>query len=197
MPSTTGASKRFELPKLDFKFGSLTEGTNIPPPLPSPVQEVPTPPQTPRVSETKESDSAVKGKLDEKTNGHAAAVPDSPATTNEGENHSNGNGNGGPPSRPMSRSQGSILDEKKSKRSSGWFKRLRTSETSPPQRRSSVVYEHPNISETSSHTPSKPQAAPQVQGPPPPMIPELSALQAKVDVTDGGSLGEDLFKNIK
>ncbi|TQN71488.1 hypothetical protein CSHISOI_04074 [Colletotrichum shisoi] len=235
MPSTTGASKRFELPKLDFKFGSLTEGTNIPPPLPSPVQEVPTPPQTPRVSETKESDSAVKGKLDEKTNGHAAAVPDSPATTNgtkgysddtplspaassrqgsirrlfsrtllnqayaEGENHSNGNGNGngGPPSRPMSRNQGSILDEKKSKRSSGWFKRLRTSETSPPQRRSSVVYEHPNISETSSHTPSKPQAAPQVQGPPPPMIPELSALQAKVDVTDGGSLGEDLFKNIK
>ncbi|KAJ0159091.1 hypothetical protein CTA2_10332 [Colletotrichum tanaceti] len=229
MPFTTGASKRFELPKLDFKFGSLTEGTNIPPPLPSPVQEVPTPPQTPRVSETKESDAAVKGKLDEKPNGHhTAAVPDSPATTNgtkgysddtplspaassrqgsirrlfsrtllnqayaEGENHSNGNG-GGPPSRPMSRSQGSIVDEKKSKRSSGWFKRLRTSETSPPQRRSSVVYEHPNISETSSHAPSKPkpQAAPQIQGPPPPMIPELS------DVTDGGSLGEDLFKNIK
>ncbi|GKT62259.1 hypothetical protein ColTof4_02116 [Colletotrichum tofieldiae] len=232
MPSTTGASKRFELPKLDFKFGSLTEGTSIPPPLPSPVQEVPTPPQTPRVSETKESDSAVKRKVDEKANGHAAAVPSSPATTNgtkgfsddtplspaassrqgsirrlfsrtllnqayaEGEPHSNANG-GVPPSRPMSRSQGSIVDEKKSKRSSGWFKRLRSSETSPPQKRSSIVYEHPNISETSSHTPSKLQAAPLVQGPPPPMIPELSALQAKVDVTDGGSLGEDLFKNIK
>ncbi|OHW97610.1 hypothetical protein CSPAE12_03663 [Colletotrichum incanum] len=196
MPSTTGASKRFELPKLDFKFGSLTEGTNIPPPLPSPVQEVPTPPQTPRVSETKESDSAVRRKVDEKTNGHAAAVPGSPATTNEGEAHSNANG-GAPPSRPMSRSQGSIVDEKKSKRSSGWFKRLRSSETSPPQKRSSIVYEHPNTSETSSHTPSKLQAAPLDQGPPPPMIPELSALQAKVDVTDGGSLGEDLFKNIK
>ncbi|KAK1977843.1 hypothetical protein LZ30DRAFT_784577 [Colletotrichum cereale] len=232
MPSTTGVSKRFELPKLDFKFGSLTEGTNIPPPLPSPVQEVPTPPQTPRVSETKESDSAVKAKVNDKTNGHAAAgVPGSPTTTNgtkgfpedtplspalssrqgsirrlfsrtllnqayaEGESHPNANG--GPPSRPMSRSAGSIADEKKTKRTSGWFKRLRSSETSPPQKRSSIVYEHPNISETSSHTSSKPQAPPVAQGPPPPMIPELSALQAKVDLTDGGSLGDDLFKNIK
>ncbi|KAK1655869.1 hypothetical protein BDP81DRAFT_306819 [Colletotrichum phormii] len=230
MPST--GSKRFELPKLEFKFGSLTEGTNIPPPLPSPVQEVPTPPQTPRVSETKDSGSAVKEKVENKTNGHAAAVPGSPATTNgtkgfsddtplspaassrqgsirrlfsrtllnqayaEGETQSAHN-------RPMSRSQGSIIDEKKSKRSSGWFKRLRTSESSPPQKRSSVVYEHPNVSETSSQTQSKPQIpqaqaqAPQVQGPPPPMIPELSALQARLDVGDGGSLGDDLFKNIK
>ncbi|KDN72384.1 hypothetical protein CSUB01_00067 [Colletotrichum sublineola] len=236
MSSTTGASKRFELPKLDFKFGSLTDGTNIPPPLPSPVQEVPTPPQTPRVSETKESDSAaVKAKVNDKTNGHAvAAVPGSPATTNgtkgfsedmplspalssrqgsirrlfsrtllnqayaEGEHHANANG--GPPSRPMSRSASSIADEKKTKRTSGggWFKRLRSSESSPPQRRSSIVYEHPNISETSSHTSSsKLQAPPVVQGPPPPMIPELSALQAKVGLMDGGSLGEDLFKNIK
>ncbi|KAJ0298095.1 hypothetical protein COL5a_009195 [Colletotrichum fioriniae] len=218
MPST--GSKRFELPKLDFKFGSLTEGTNIPPPLPSPVQEVPTPPQTPRVSETKDSGSAVKEKAENKTNGHTAAVPGSPATTNassrqgsirrlfsrtllnqayaEGETQSAHN-------RPMSRSQGSIIDEKKSKRSSGWFKRLRTSESSPPQKRSSVVYEHPNVSETSSQTQSKPQIpqpqaqapAPQVQGPPPPMIPELSALQARLDIGDGGSLGDDLFKNIK
>ncbi|KAK2030277.1 hypothetical protein LX32DRAFT_331259 [Colletotrichum zoysiae] len=202
MPSTTGASKRFELPKLDFKFGSLTDGTNIPPPLPSPVQEA--------------------------NNGHAVAVPGSPATTNgtkgfsedtplspalssrqgsirrlfsrtllnqayaEGENH------GGPPSRPMSRSAGSIADEKKPKRTSGWFKRLRSSESSPPQRRSSIVYEHPNISETSSsHTPSKLQDPPVAPGPPPPMIPELSALQAKVGLMDGGSLGEDMFKNIK
>ncbi|WYZ39103.1 hypothetical protein EsH8_III_001017 [Colletotrichum jinshuiense] len=187
MPPTTGASKRFELPKLDFKFGSLTEGTNIPPPLPSPVQEVPTPPQTPRASETKDTESASKEKVNGKTNGHAAAVPSSPATTNEGESHSNHH-------RPMSRSQGSILDEKKSKRSSGWFKRLRSNEASPPQqKRSSIVYEHPNTSETSSHTQIKPQS----QGPPPPMIPELSALEAKVDVTDGGSLGDDLFKNIK
>ncbi|EFQ26785.1 hypothetical protein CGRA01v4_08944 [Colletotrichum graminicola] len=233
MPSTTGASKRFELPKLDFKFGSLTDGTDIPPPLPSPVQEVPTPPQTPRVSETKESDSAVKAKDNDKTNGHAAAVPGSPATTNgtkgfsedmplsptlssrqgsirrlfsrtllnqayaEGDSHANANG-GGPPSRPMSRNAGSIADDKKTKRTSGWFKRLRSSEPSPPQRRSSTVYEHPNISETSSsHTPSKLQSPPVVQGPPPPMIPELSALQAKLDLTDGGSLGDDLFKNIK
>ncbi|OHE96508.1 hypothetical protein CORC01_08271 [Colletotrichum orchidophilum] len=229
MPPTV--SKRFELPKLDFKFGSLTDGTNIPPPLPSPVQEVPTPPQTPRVSETKDSGSAVKEKVESKTNGHTAGVPGSPATTNgtkgfsddtplspaassrqgsirrlfsrtllnqayaEGETQSNAH------NRPMSRSQGSIIDEKKSKRSSGWFKRLRTSESSPPQKRSSIVYEHPNVSETSSQLQSKPQIpqprAPQVQGPPPPMIPELSALQARLDVGDGGSLGDDLFKNIK
>ncbi|KAK1448155.1 hypothetical protein CCUS01_11899 [Colletotrichum cuscutae] len=232
MPSA--GSKRFELPKLDFKFGSLTEGTNIPPPLPSPVQEVPTPPQTPRVSETKDSGSAVKEKVEDKTKGHTAAVPGSPATTNGTKGFSDDTplspaassrqgsirrlfsrtllnqayAEGETPSahnRPMSRSQGSIIDEKKSKRSSGWFKRLRTSESSPPQKRSSVVYEHPNVSETSSQTQSKPQIpqsqaqaqAPQVQGPPPPMIPELSALQARLDVGDGGSLGDDLFKNIK
>ncbi|KAF9871557.1 hypothetical protein CkaCkLH20_10968 [Colletotrichum karsti] len=187
MPSTTGTTKRFELPKLDFKFGSLTDGTDIPPPLPSPVQEVPTPPQTPRASETKDSEPAVQGKHNDKTNGHGPAVPNSPATTNEGESQPNGN------SRPMSRSQGSIVDEKKAKRSSGWFKRLRSHDSSPPQKRSSVVYEHPNNSQTQN----RPQSKPQVQGPPPPMIPELSALEAKVDLTDGGSLGSDLFKNIK
>lgn len=225
MPST-GATKRFELPKLDFKFGSLTDGTDIPPPLPSPVQEVPTPPQTPRASETKDSEVAVKEKINDKTNAHGPAAPNSPATTNgtrafsddtplspaassrqgsirrlfsrtllnqayaEGESQSNG---GAPHNRPVSRSQGSIVDEKKAKRSSGWFKRLRSHDSSPPQKRSSVVYEHPNNSQTSN----RPQSRPQVQGPPPPMIPELSALEAKVDVTDGGSLGSDLFKNIK
>ncbi|TDZ75159.1 hypothetical protein CTRI78_v000142 [Colletotrichum trifolii] len=224
MPSTNAGSKRFELPKLDFKFGSLTEGTNIPPPLPSPVREVPTPPQTPRASETKDADS-VKENIS-KTNGHGPAVPNSPATTNgtrgfsddtplspalssrqgsirryfsrtllnqayaEGESQSNSSTT---QHRPTSRSQGSLLDEKKSKRSSGWFKRLRSSESSPPQKRTSVVYEHPNTSQTQS----RPQSRPQVSGPPPPMIPELSALQAKVDVTEGGSLGDDLFKNIK
>ncbi|KAL0937761.1 uncharacterized protein CTRU02_207492 [Colletotrichum truncatum] len=190
MTSTNGGSKRFELPKLDFKFGSLTDGTDIPPPLPSPVQEVPTPPQTPRASVTKDSEPAVKEKVNDKTNGHGLAVPNSPATTNEGESQSNG---GVPHNRPMSRSQGSIADEKKSRRASGWFKRLRSHDSSPPHKRASVVYEHPN----SSQTQSRPQSRPQVHGPPPPMIPELSALEAKVDLTDGGSLGDDLFKNIK
>ncbi|TDZ15435.1 hypothetical protein Cob_v011609 [Colletotrichum orbiculare MAFF 240422] len=172
MPSTNAGSKRFELPKLDFKFGSLTEGTNIPPPLPSPVREVPTPPQTPRASETKDADS-VKENIS-KTNGHGPAVPNSPATTNEGESQSNSSTT---QHRPTSRSQGSLLDEKKSKRSSGWFKRLRSSESSPPQKRTSVVYEHPNTSQTQSRPQSRPQA--------------------KVDVAEGGSLGDDLFKNIK
>ncbi|KAF6805393.1 hypothetical protein CSOJ01_09539 [Colletotrichum sojae] len=234
MPPTNGASsKRFELPKLDFKFGSLTDGTDIPPPLPSPVQEVPTPPQTPRAGETKDTEPATAVKenaIDKSTNGHGPAVPHSPATTNgtrgfsddtplspavssrqgsirrlfsrtllnqayaEGESQPNG---AVPHNRPMSRSQGSIVDEKKAKRTSGWFKRLRSHDSSPPQKRASVVYEHPNSSQTQTQPQSRPQSRPQVQGPPPPMIPELSALEAKVDVADGGSLGSDLFKNIK
>ncbi|KAG7131053.1 hypothetical protein HYQ46_009770 [Verticillium longisporum] len=87
----------------------------------------------------------------------------------------------------MSRSNGSIFDEKKAKRGSGFFRRLRTSESPVTVKRSPSVYEQPNNS----------QSRPEIRGPPPPMIPELSALESKVDVNDGGSLGSDLFKNIK
>ena len=74
-----------------------------------------------------------------------------------------------------------IGEDKKSKRSSGWFRRLRSNEagTTANRRLSSFdeVKEEPK----------------QPAGPPPPMIPELDELKTKVDV----SLGDDLFKEIK
>ncbi|KAK4130158.1 NAD(P)-binding protein [Trichocladium antarcticum] len=55
-PADTAKSMRFELPSLDLQFGSLTDGTNIPPPLPSPIEEEeeagPTPPDTPATGKT-------------------------------------------------------------------------------------------------------------------------------------------------
>jgi len=221
-PGSASKSKKFELPALEFKFGSLTEGTDIPPPLPSPVLEVPTPPRTPATDANKEN----KGPNDANANGNGAEGPSksqkdningtivtagtkrpaddtplSPAlssrqgsirrlfsrtllnnTYEEGESQANGNGvaNG---VRPGSRSNASILDEKKAKRSSGWFRRLRSGGAlDNTSKRSSGLY----------------QDATKPQGPPPPMIPELSALSTKLDLGDSSSLGgEDLFKNIK
>ncbi|KAM0280643.1 hypothetical protein ACHAQH_003950 [Verticillium albo-atrum] len=225
MPSASSTSKRFELPQLNFNFSSLTEGTNIPPPPDSPVQEVPTPPQTPPVNIKQDESKQFKDAAS--ATAAAAASPATTATAGtkrpadesplspapssragsirrlfsrnllnnayaEGETQSNGNahGNGhanGVPARPSSRSNGSIFDEKKAKRGSGFFRRLRTNESPVTVKRSPSVYEQPNNS----------QSRPEIRGPPPPMIPELSALESKVDVNDGGSLGSDLFKNIK
>src|SRR5690606_36797869 len=57
------SAKRFELPALDFKFGSLTDGTDIPPPVPSPVEEkpAPTPPDTPEVNKGQEQKGEAEG----------------------------------------------------------------------------------------------------------------------------------------
>ncbi len=81
--------------------------------------------------------------------------------------------------RPVSQSNGSLTDERKAKRSSGWFRRLRGGDVAP--KRSSVVYEEVK----------KPV------GPPPPMIPELSDLEAKANAKDESGWGSDLFKDIK
>ncbi|PHH60905.1 hypothetical protein CDD81_1066 [Ophiocordyceps australis] len=80
--------------------------------------------------------------------------------------------------RPDSRGTASIMEDRKSRRNSGWFRRLRGGES----RRSSLIFE--DIPEPP--VPVKPA------GPPPPMIPELVDLEK-----DEGSLGRDLFKNIK
>jgi len=225
--STNGAapkanSKRFELPALEFNFKPLTDGTDIPPPPPSPVKE--TLPENALADENKENKAA---KTKEGANGAAngqkntngtviqttvtagtkrpaddLSSPLSPALSSrqgsirrlfsrtllnntyvEGEPGAvNGQTNGG--GRPGSRSNTSILDEKKAKRSSGWFRRLRSGNDSPANKRSSAI-----LFDESNKKPT---------GPPPPMIPELSALEAKVDVANEGSLGaDDMFKNIK
>ncbi|KAI1651065.1 hypothetical protein F4815DRAFT_447639 [Daldinia loculata] len=228
--AATSSAKRFELPALDFKFGSLTDGTDIPPPPPSPPspkeeapapspkvevplpkalpkEEVPSPPKTPLREEVEK-----KQETNGSANGHgtfpnkpeidtitanvgtkrpAEDGPASPVPSNRGSlrrllsrtllnNAYDEQGSFLSPgtSRPPSRTASTIAEEKKSKRASGWFKRLRSNDTA---KRASQVFEHP-IEE-----PKKPA------GPPPPMIPELSALKTKVDT----HLGDDLFKGIK
>ncbi|OAA48581.1 hypothetical protein NOR_01831 [Metarhizium rileyi] len=202
------AKPRFELPALDLNFGSITDGTNIPPPPDSP--KVPTPPQTP--PPTKGSDAAVADAVngdgdetDKSTppkNGNTAGskrpadeAPLSPAGSarqgslrklfsrnmlntsyTEGaltalENGSLANG-----SRPPSRGASSVMGGRKSRRSS-WFGLFKSGES----KRSSILFEDTTIS---------PNRKP--SGPPPPMIPELKDLEK-----DEGSLGNDLFKNIK
>lgn len=73
------------------------------------------------------------------------------------------------------------MGDRKSKRNSGWFKRFRSGDQ-PPSRRSSFLFggSSNNLS-----------AARQTE-PPPPMIPELRELEK-----DEGSLGSDIFRNIK
>ncbi|KAL3954816.1 hypothetical protein ACCO45_010379 [Purpureocillium lilacinum] len=142
MPSrlSNGASHtKFELPALNLDFGSITDGTNIPPPPASPVQEVPTPPQTPP-ADKKEPAAIAKVKPE-------AAVPngtpngtDKPVTStppNEGRSPLTANGSVTNLARPESRGASSVVDDRKSKRSSGWFRRLRGGDP----KRSSLIFE--------------------------------------------------------
>lgn len=210
--SKSGGNSRFELPALNLNFGSITDGTNIPPPPDSPVQKAPTPPQTPPPGKTggELGQGTVKGTETTQstrvspTNGNLAGtkrlaedeVPLSPATSSrqgsirrlfsrtmlnnsyaEGQSTTSGTLTPGNISRPESRSGGSFMDERRSKRTSGWFRRLSSRDS---VKRSSMIYEEP---------PSTPKKS---SGPPPPMIPELKDLEK-----DEGSLGADLFKNIK
>ena len=205
---TKAASGRFELPALNLDFGSITDGTDIPPPPDSPVEK---PAEKPEAS-AKDKEAGKDAAAAEKTAGEKAGangnlagtkrpaddVPPSPTTsTRAGSirrllsrtllNNSyaegtarNGNGEAAASvndSRPQSRSGGSFIDDRKAKRSSGWFRRLRGGES----KRSSLQFE-----QSTSSTPTK------ASGPPPPMIPELKDLEK-----DDGGLGNDLFKNIK
>ncbi|CAK7270144.1 hypothetical protein SEPCBS119000_003937 [Sporothrix epigloea] len=241
MPARTNGSttvtkgKPFELPALDFKFASLTEGTNIPPPLPSPIAEDPQEPnflnKKPSTTDSASSPSraaAVHAGLKRS----ADDVPASPTPSsrpgsirrlfsrnllstayadgerNDGQlaNSSSSTLVSGSIMRPESRSNGSIMDERRARRSSGWFRRLRgetsdglassggsimngSAPRSPLSKRTSMLF-----------TNTREQLLPQQQsakpaGPPPPMIPELSKLRAKIDPNE--SLGSDMFKNIK
>ena len=194
----TGAagSKRFELPALNFNFDSLTDGTDIPPPLPSPIPEesVPTPPDTPKDGQPTSNGKTEPAKPQVTTTTTAGVkrpaeeYPASPTLSSrqgsirrlfsrgllnkayaDGEDVNTAN------ARPPSRGAASTADSRRAKRSSGWFSRLRgadkhASPLSPPL--------------TDEKKPT---------GPPPPMIPELSEIKSKEDE----SFGSDLFKNIK
>ncbi|KAJ4208133.1 hypothetical protein NW759_013758 [Fusarium solani] len=184
----SGGGSRFQLPALNLNFGSITDGTNIPPPPDSPVQKVPTPPQTPppvkEVAKETEKDTQSNVVSDDSKETPQQSIP---APSNEGQNQNPSSAslaavtNG----RPSSQGGSSFLDERKSRRSSGWFRRIRTGETGS-KRISTMNFEEPPRAPTPTATIKKPS------GPPPPMIPELTDLEK-----DEGSLGDDLFKNIK
>ncbi|ATY60236.1 hypothetical protein A9K55_005617 [Cordyceps militaris] len=167
----TAGKPQFEIPALNLNFGSITDGTNIPPPPPSP--KVPTPPQTPPTVNAK----------DVPAHGPTAANKANGINT-----ESQLPGSQSVPvlddvDRPQSRGGFSLMGDRKSKRNSGWFKRFRHVDQPPSSpRRSSFI-----MGGSSSNLP----AARQLE-PPPPMIPELRDLEK-----DEGSLGSDIFRNIK
>jgi len=201
---------RFELPVLG-PLDSLTNGTNIPPPLESPVKEIPPPIIPSKVDPEDVSAAADSATTYGHTNGRLAVV-----TEHNGENGANGNLSASSPSserRPgsirrflsrnsmylnytesrTSQENLSIRAETPTserppnkKRRSSWFARFTGNGLGEPtkNKRGSVVYEE--------------KITPVPMGPPPPKLPELNQLKARIEETDEGSLGgEDLFKNIK
>lgn len=221
------AASRFELPVLKFEFGSLTDGTDIPPPQPSPKQEVPTPPKTPSKPEAevkeepKPQPQPQPQSQPKETNGQttvaatpspAAAIsttngvkrpaeesPASPTLSQKGslrrllsrnllnntyDDQASGTQSA---SRPPSRIASIAGEERRAKRGSGFFKRF------------SMHDHHGNIGNNGSNIGNKrstmmfDDVKAKPAGPPPPMIPEMSAWDSKVDVT----LGDDIFNNIK
>lgn len=221
MPSYGKSNSKFQLPAFDFKFGSLTEGTDIPPPPPSPKQEprenTEAPQPTPKIAQVPSitTNGTQKSPVTATSNGlkkpaEEVPLPVSPSSSHAGQGsirrllsrnrldsaYANGHSTVGDSgnhyhnmqdSRPASGSNVSVVTEKKSKRASGFFRRFRSSD-------GKVVVPADVRPVVASPVVASP---PRTTGPPPPRIPEFQALGAKVDLDDEGSLGDDLFKNIK
>lgn len=214
MPANGRPNGRFTLPALTPVTFSLTEGTDIPPPPDSPIEEKP-PPPAPKVQTTDSSSAPVNGDATKPAASAANGVYDgrgrttttvenpplSPASTTRpssirrflsrkslNTNYTNGaNHNGshedltgiGRPDSPSSFLSGrpSLIKKK----SGSWFSKL----GGGAGKRSSVVYED---------APREKKA----KGPPPPKLPELNQLKAKIADDDDGSLGGgEMFKNIR
>ncbi len=208
MPANGKANGRFELPKLTPVNYSLTDGTDIPPPPVSPVEEKPPPPAPkPEVSENPTLATNGQSLAPNNSNGvydgrgrtsNHDQPPMSPASSKRPSSirrflsrkslnsvYTNG-------TNQRSREDVTMMDRPESslsfvdgrpglrtKRSGSWFRRLGSGQNA---NRASVVYEEKKIS----------------MGPPPPKLPELNQLKARIPEDDEGSLGgEDIFKNIK
>lgn len=223
MPSLGNGNRKFQLPAFDFKFGSLTEGTDIPPPPPSPKQDKPR--EQPKASQPPAKNTSMPSITTNGTNkspetatsnglkwqAEEVPLPSSPSSSIAGQGsirrlfsrnrldsvYANGEPKAEagmahlnkPDSRPDSRSNASIATDKQSKRASGFFRRFRGSDGKVvvPADVKPAVASHPAV-----------VSQPTSQGPPPPKLPEFRSLGSKVDLgDDGGSLGDDLFKNIK
>jgi hypothetical protein len=207
--NSVAKAKRFELPALDLKLGSLTDGTDIPPPLPSPIEEevAPTPPETPNgvpakqgakvtangKSNTVSPKSQPSSILTAGTKRRAEDGPASPTLSNRPGsirrlfsrnllNTAYNTNESAQDGRPQSRS-GVSVDSRKAKRSSGWFGRLRNTEPAPSK---PVTLISPPVTDEKKPT-----------GPPPPMIPELNELNTKLGIQADNTFGGDFFKNIK
>ena len=211
-PDSKPTSKRFELPALDFKFSSLTEGTDIPPPEESPVEEEEEDPKLPTTANgnsKKEDGVNAKPETSSPISGSKRSaqdeLPSSPTLSSRPGSvrrlfsrsrmnaaYANGEQQPEAGARPPSRSNNSLADStKKAKRSSGWFSRFRSNASDD----SGIVV---NDASRRSSLPS-PTEEKKPMGPPPPMIPELSELKSGLDLREEGtaSFGSDLFKNIK
>ncbi|KAL5604871.1 hypothetical protein BROUX41_001798 [Berkeleyomyces rouxiae] len=223
MPAAkTDAPKRFELPALNFNFESLTDGTDIPPPLPSPVIKTPspapvavaakpaqnvasmptvaatgavTPAKVAAISPNGNSTISISSPpVPSATRGSKRRADEAPTATRHGSlrrllsrsllNHAyvedkDLSTSAQNSTSPGSDGTGSTADDKKAKRRSGWFQRLRSSDG--VAKRSSVIFDEPKKS-----------------GPPPPMIPELSTLETKIDLGNAGAISdESFFKSFK
>jgi hypothetical protein len=211
MPANGKPNGRFELPQLTPVTFSLTDGTDIPPPPESPIEEkAPVPAPKPAAVETPGVPHTGQTRVPSKVNGvydgrgrTTDQPPLSPASTTRpssirrflsrkslNTNYTNGtNHNGsqedltgfGRPDSPSSFMTGP--PGLKQKKSGSWFRRLGSSGGG---NRTSVVYEN------------SPFENKVLKGPPAPRLPELNQLKSKIPEDDEGSLGgEDLFKNIK
>jgi hypothetical protein len=207
MPVNGKPNGRFQLPQLTPVSFSLTDGTNIPPPPDSPIEEKPPPPPAkPEVTtpppQTQTQTQANGADYDGRGRTYGTDVPPlSPASTRRpssirkflsrkslNAHYTNGNASRddlmsmGRPDSPASFMTN--VTGGTGKKSGGWFKRLGGSSGG---NRASVLYE----------TPARVEAK-KPMGPPPPKLPELSKLRAKIPEDDEGSLGADeMFKNIK
>ncbi|KAE9365320.1 hypothetical protein N431DRAFT_430828 [Stipitochalara longipes BDJ] len=209
MPANSKTNGRFQLPQLTPITYSLTEGTNIPPPPDSPVEEKPLfPAAKPEVAAV--SVPATNGQSLAPNNSNGVydgrgrtsshdQPPMSPASSKRPSSirrflsrkslyssYSNGDHNGSQEDVTMidrPESSLSFVDGSpglRTKKSGSWFRRLGSGSSG---NRSSMVYEEKKVVP---------------MGPPPPKLPELNQLKAKIPEDDEGSLGaEDIFKNIK
>ncbi|RDL41574.1 uncharacterized protein BP5553_01553 [Venustampulla echinocandica] len=205
MPPNGKSNGRFQLPQLAPVNFSLTDGTDIPPPPDSPVEEKPRPATHLAIPpSTTTTTITTNGPLGVSTNvlavgskrGRSDDPPLSPASTRRpssirrflSKKSLNANFVDGANrsqedlatiGRPDSRA--SVMTDVNKKRSRSWFRRLSGS----------------NLGRSNSIAVSKPLPA-EKKGPPPPKLPELNQFKAQIPEGDEGSLGaEDMFKNIK
>ncbi|PNP37917.1 hypothetical protein TGAM01_v210027 [Trichoderma gamsii] len=187
------ASSRFELlPALNLNFGSITDGTDIPPPPESPIEPTITPARTPKTSDGnisgKQAIPATVAAQEKADTTIPEDAPPSPAISGQqGSAFQDNNGrNIVNVYRPQSQSGSSVADSEK-KRASGWFKRLRTGENQSRRRSSLLSLEQQPHLSTNTITPKPPS-----DNKPPPKIPKLVHLES-----DNGDFGSNLFDDIK